>query len=348
MRKKLIFTGLVLLALVLTTGTFAYTYTNQAATTALATMADGNWASYQKAASQPNWNSILPNANTRTEMLVPVADSCIKEFPSQYPCSGPHFEKVSDFGAPDMDAYISTMCSMCLCTDLYDLSPFDGMGGTGKISGVTIYFRIAAGGDYNVSARGALKTGYQVYEGPYVTVHGTEFITKTWACAVNPGTGKAWTWDEVNNLQAGLSGQGGGIYRPLLCTAVWVQVSYTYTLAQGAVPTGDLYDITPYPGYMGDFNVKIYITNTAALLKAYEYCNMKLYLAYSIEAGETPNYQVLSLENGVASFNVQGGSAASYTVSIVGGGYRFVSDTPEEWSPGWTVEPEFYCEVSQR
>jgi hypothetical protein len=347
MKKKLIFIGLVFLALVLTTGTFAYTYTNQSAVTLQATMADGAWATYQESANQPDWNRVLPNANTMIETLIPVADGCI-EFPIQYPCSGQHFEKVTDYASLDLDAFISTLGCLCTKTDLFYLSPFDGMGGTAKITGVTIYFRIAACGDYDVTARGALMTGSQVYEGPYVTVHGANFMTKSWTCSVNPDTGKAWTWAEVNNLQAGISGCGSGLLRPLFCTSVYVQVNYTYTLIQGAVPAGDLYNIDPYPDYTGDLSIKIYLTNTAALLKAYEYLNMKLYMAYSIEAGKTPEYQVLSIENGVVTFNIQGGSAGRYTVNIVGGGYRLVSDNPQEWGPGWSVIPEFYCEVTQR
>ncbi|GAI42773.1 unnamed protein product, partial [marine sediment metagenome] len=46
-------------------------------------------------------------------------------------------------------------------------------------------------------------------------------------------------------------------------------------------------------------------TNTGDLVKAYDYLNMKLYLDGSAEAGETPNYQLLTLQNGEATFNIQ-------------------------------------------
>ena len=116
----------------------------------------------------------------------------------------------------------------------------------------------------------------------------------------------------------------------------------------GEVPQGDLFIVTPDPNITGDLLVKIYITNTADLLKAYQYLNMKVYVANSIEAGKTPNYQVLSIENGVVMFNIIGGSATSYKVQLIGGSYRLISDNPDEWGAGWTVTPEFYCEVSQR
>ena len=70
MKKKLIFGGMVLLALVLTTGTFAYTYTYGSATLG-SHMADGPFATYQVSAEQPNWDSILPEGEYGSETLVP-------------------------------------------------------------------------------------------------------------------------------------------------------------------------------------------------------------------------------------------------------------------------------------
>ncbi|OGO41530.1 MAG: hypothetical protein A2137_06170 [Chloroflexi bacterium RBG_16_58_8] len=109
-----------------------------------------------------------------------------------------------------------------------------------------------------------------------------------------------------------------------------------------------LFDITPNPDYNGDLQVRVYLTNTAELLKAYRYLTMELYMAKSIEAGKRVNYQVLSLENGVAVFNIEGGSAARYQVELWGGAYRLVSENPEEWGAGWNIVPELYLEVTQR
>ena len=112
---------------------------------------------------------------------------------------------------------------------------------------------------------------------------------------------------------------------------------------------GELYIITPHTEYPGDLHVKIYITNTNDLIKAYQHLNMKLYVEDSIEASMTPDYQVLSLENGVAAFNIVGGTAtANYTVEVIGGSYRLISDDPYQWGEGWTHIPEFYCEVTQK
>jgi hypothetical protein len=74
----------------------------------------------------------------------------------------------------------------------------------------------------------------------------------------------------------------------------------------GEVPAGDLFDITPNAAYTGDLQVGVYLTNAANLTRAYKYLNMKLYLEGSEEASQTPDYQVLSLQNGKANFSLAG------------------------------------------
>ena len=125
-------------------------------------------------------------------------------------------------------------------------------------------------------------------------------------------------------------------------------VNFEKKIVQSEVPEGDLFDVTPHPDYTGDLQVKIYLTNTAALIKAYSYLNIELYCAKSLETAKKPNYQLLTLENGMAAFNIQGGSARMYTIEVWGGAYRLVSPNVSDWAPGWSVAPEFYCEVSQR
>jgi len=103
-------------------------------------------------------------------------------------------------------------------------------------------------------------------------------------------------------------------------TAEWIETSYNNQNAPatfygvgieedmsglicGEVPTGNLFNIVPDVDYTGDLLAKFYLTNTANLTRAYSYLNMKLYMAGSVEAGETPNYALLTLQNGEASLN---------------------------------------------
>ena len=116
----------------------------------------------------------------------------------------------------------------------------------------------------------------------------------------------------------------------------------------GEVPTGDLFIVNTHPEYPGDLLVRVYLTNTGDLIKAYQYLNMKLYVAGSSEAYTEPFYVLLSLENGEASFNLEGGSGTSPAISLVGGSYHLQSSKPDKWEEGWTVVPEFYAEVTPR
>ena len=119
-------------------------------------------------------------------------------------------------------------------------------------------------------------------------------------------------------------------------------------LLEGAVPAGDLFVVTPHPEYNGDLNINLYLTNTAYLRKAFRYLNMQVFVANSLEAGKDPAHLMLTLENGVASFNLEGGTSGNYTIQVIGGSYNLVSGNPDDWGAGWSVTPEFYCEVGQR
>ncbi len=44
--------------------------------------------------------------------------------------------------------------------------------------------------------------------------------------ATNPSTSSAWTWTEINNLQAGVRAKGQNSIFPARCTQVWVEVFY--------------------------------------------------------------------------------------------------------------------------
>jgi len=73
----------------------------------------------------------------------------------------------------------------------------------------------------------------------------------------------------------------------------------------GEVPTGDLFNVIPNAAYSGDLIAKVYLANPANLIKAYRYLNMKLYLDGSVSANETPNYRMLTLQNGEAAFTLE-------------------------------------------
>lgn len=338
---------MIILALVLTTGTFAYTYTFNSATLG-SYMAEGSYATYQVSDQQPNWNSILPEGEYGSETLLPVAAGDDTEIPIQFPDEGEHWDKVDEQPADDLGTYVSTQGENTWLRDLYALSNYSGASGMEVITNVTVCFRFASGDSYNVKAMAAINTNGQVFEGPTITYNSPDFVDESWECPVNPSTNEAWTWEEINDLQAGVTAKGNSKTKPAIITQVYVQVSYEFSNIQGEVPVGQLFKINPATDYTGDLLIKLYLTNTNDILKAYKYINMKVYVANSLEAENTPDYQILSIETGVLTFNIEGGSAENYVVEIIGGSYRLMSDKPDEWGMGWTITPEFYCEISQR
>ena len=105
----------------------------------------------------------------------------------------------------------------------------------------------------------------------------------------------------------------------------------------GEVPTGDLFTVTPNPAYTGDLDVNVYLANTDNLSKAYHYLNMKVYMEGSEEADETPNYQLVTLDNGRATFTLKDIAAVEGTWTQTSqadfdGGTLFQVDTAT--SPG--------------
>jgi hypothetical protein len=345
MKKKVIFIGLVLVALVLTSGTFAYTYTNNT-TTLPATLADDAWTTYEKSLNQPDWDSVLPEGGTTSVNLAPIAPGDYTTIIAQEPSTGEHWELVDEQPA-DTTTYVSTYGSSVWQGDLYQTA--DLPVGITTINSVTVHAVIAAAGAWSIDAMTELLTNGQQFSGDTVSTSGTSWTGMSTAYDVNPDTGEAWTAEEINNLQVGITLKGPRNNRAALCTQVYISISYEAEgVIQGDVPEGSLFVITPHPQYPGDLTVKLYLTNTADLLKAYQYLNIKIYVSGSVEAGGTPNYKLLSMENGVVEFSILGGSVPQSVIYVTGGSYGLVSSDPSNWGAGYTLVPEFYCEISQR
>ena len=347
MKKKLVLISAALfLALTVSVGTYAYTYTTATATIGL-TVAGEEIATYESAPDQPVWDDVLPWGESDQEILLPDDAGSVTHISHQCPPEGEHWDKVAEEYPDDWSTYVYTS-SKKYKMDLYNLT--DHIDGEGDINGVTVYFRFSGDPEGAIAyAKAAIKTGGKTYEGNEESQAGQTFATRAYTWTTNPRTGNAWTWNEIDALEAGIKLKKDTDGNIAACTQVGVMVDYEVMIIEGEAPMGELYIITPHTEYPGDLHVKIYITNTNDLIKAYQHLNMKLYVEDSIEASMTPDYQVLSLENGVAAFNIVGGTAtANYTVEVIGGSYRMISDDAYQWGEGWTHIPEFYCEVTQK
>jgi len=342
----------LVVALLLSGGAYAYTYTTALGTINV-TEPTGDIATSETAANPPLWESVIPEpppdgGEAATEILRPSAAGDETRIPLQFqhPQAGEHWDKVDDVIADDWETYIYNGGSYK--RDLYNLPNISG--GPETINNINVYFRFS--GDHGPGqddtsgyAKAAIKTYGVIYEGSEYRQHGKTFVTNSETWTLNPSTGSTWTWDEINGLQIGISlkGQKGFAY----CTQVYVRVDYEAEPPPpeicGSVPLGNLFVVTPHEDYTGDLTVKVYLVNTAALIKAYQYLNM--YLALQ---GADENPQILTLQNGVASFTLQGCAGGTHTLSVTGGSYCVVSEDWTEWPVGWSVTPELYCEVTQR
>jgi len=350
-RKLTIFSGALLLSLALCVGTYAYTY-SVATTTLPVTAAGSSFINIADAPApdQPDWQSLLPSSMYSLEVLRPVAAGDETYIPFQSPSEGEHWDKVDEETPDDGDTTVTAWLVGQERRDLYEMA--NHSQGSGDIAMVTVYYRFAGytdGGDHTARARAVIKTNGTVYESPQQTTEGSTYVTSSFQWTYNPSTGQPWTWDEVDQLQAGVSLKGEGALWPAYCTQVYVAVGYELPpIIDGAVPSGELFTVTPDVNFTGDMMINIYLTNTGNLNLAYRHLNMKLYVADSLEAVTSPYHQVLNLENGVAVFNIEGGAAAEYTVQVIGGGYNLISGDVSSWGAAWSITPEFYCEVTQR
>jgi len=292
---------------VITTGTFAYTYTTTTVTIPVIEPT-GNIATCNATTIQPDWNSVLtPVADT--EILRPSTAGDETLITSQSPPSGGHWDKVGEEAADDDITTVYTSSSSWR-EDLYNIT--NHSSGAGTISDVTVYMvcRAATANVTQTSAYVHIKTNGNEYNGSEETLTDS-YTAYSYQWDINPQTGNEWTWDEIDELQIGVGLRQPNAGEQTLCTQVYAEVSFEAPLLQGSVPTGDLFTIIPNPGYTGDLMVNVYLSNTGNLTKAYQYLNMRLYLEGSAEAGETPNYQLLTLNNGQATFTLENLSGIS-------------------------------------
>jgi len=150
-----------------------------------------------------------------------------------------HWEAVSDIN----DATQVYTSSDTYLRDLYSIPSLTTTNGT--ISSVTIYFRIAddnAGG--TAYAIPHFKIGATVYSGTEQTQVGVAYATKSQTYTVSPATNAAWTIDEINDMQIGVSlkePDGGG--NAVLAAEVYIIVDYsplTRLVSVSGVPAGEV------------------------------------------------------------------------------------------------------------
>jgi len=339
-KRKIYLATALLAALVITSGTFVYTYTEVTATGNIETVEA--IATVEESSGQPDWNSIV-SLEGQTAIFRPADRGSLTDIVTQYPDTGQHWDKVDEEIFDGDGTYVATTWAS-MQRDLYRIA--DGFESQGVIDYVRVYavFRATAT-PTQTSAEIIIRTDGTIYSSGEIMVS-ESYTPYLYTWNNNPKTGTIWTWDEVGALQVGI-----GLKRPTAsavedtrCTQLYVVVGYRCMTISGDIPIGDLFDITTHEQYTGDLGVTVYLLNTGSLVKAYNYFNIKLELEDSVEG----TYLPLTFNNGVATFKLEGSPGATRTLSVTGGSYSLVSGDPTEWQPGWSIIPELHCEITQR
>jgi hypothetical protein len=171
-----------------------------------------------------------------TETLRPNGAGDETNIGDQYPTSGAHWDKVDEVTPDEGSTYVGTYNS-AYQRDLYNLA--DHIEGAGTINFVKVYARgKVTASPTQASLKIAVKSGATVAESSEKT------ITTSWAnysqqWDTNPNTGAAWTWDEIDSLQAGITVRrcnASGEYT--VCTQLYVEVDYSSVTAKTSSDTG--------------------------------------------------------------------------------------------------------------
>lgn len=133
-----------------------------------------------------------------------------------------HYTCVDDV-IPDESTTIVHSDTLGVQRDLFNI-PDSGPEHNGAIiNKVTLYYRGQTSHITSSPFAGAIKTNGVVYETAWK--NNLTFVTYTEIYTDNPQTGNAWTWTEINNLQAGCKGRrdtGEGFD----ITQVYIEVDY--------------------------------------------------------------------------------------------------------------------------
>lgn len=154
-----------------------------------------------------------------TEMMYPDADGVYSEWT---PGSGSNYQMVDEVSADEASTKNTKYEGN---TDLHDSFIFPATSGTGTINSITLNARFNSGdaeGAYTLFVR----VGGTNYYSSNCTPQPTSWTTfnKTWS--TNPDTSSAWTWSDLDSLEAGYRHRYGSSLQWIQCTQFNVSIDY--------------------------------------------------------------------------------------------------------------------------
>ena len=148
-----------------------------------------------------------------------------------------NWEDVDEAEADDLTTCLYTYPNSATWKrDLYAIP--DHSEGSGTINSVTIHWRIR-GGSQGVQSKSALKTHNTIYDGTEKS-HGAgaTWYDESQQYTTNPNTGSAWTWDEVDAMEIGISAKTSDDSGNAYPTQVYVVIDYTVVTEKQSSETG--------------------------------------------------------------------------------------------------------------
>jgi hypothetical protein len=136
--------------------------------------------------------------------------------------SGNNYLCTDEISSDGDTSYVSTTNSGF---DTYALSN-SGLS-AGSISQVTVHVMARYTGGSG-TAREYIRIGATNYNNPSTHTLTTSYVDYSYSWATNPNSGSAWTWSNVDSLEAGvgLTQSGGFSTDTARCTQVWVEITY--------------------------------------------------------------------------------------------------------------------------
>lgn len=200
-------------------------------------------------------------AAAATETLRPDSPGDECSLGSQLGCSAcpNHWDCVDEAVADDDGSYVRSTGSINKWfRDLYHLD--DSAIGAGEITSITVYARARASTPIGTALEINIKTGGVVAAGSQEGLLAS-YVTFSESWATSPATGLAWTWAEIDALQAGVNLRQAGTYAWSRCTQVYVNVNYIIGLP--VVSTGSVVNI--YDGTTCNSTLTGSVTDDGAL-----------------------------------------------------------------------------------
>ncbi|MCD4675330.1 MAG: hypothetical protein K8S18_04955 [Desulfobacula sp.] len=149
-----------------------------------------------------------------------------------YPVDDNNYECVDDTGSGDGDTTRVEQSSGGSAYDLYSLPNHSSESGT--INSVKVYARCKVSQDAANDVRTKIKTHSTEYTGSSESAT-TSYVLYSTTYTTNPNTSNAWTWAEIDALQAGVYLEESDFKGTVYCTQVYVEVDYTLSAIQGVV-----------------------------------------------------------------------------------------------------------------